>query len=367
MLLRSLAVWLGISIPAAAQTVQFTWIGQSCYVVRTEGGPVVVTDPPAASTGYPLPRITADVVTVSHNHSDHNFTAGVSGEFALVDGRSITGLSRTTAAGMTFTLVPGFHDNQKGALRGANAIVAWTQSGIRFAHLGDYGEDEISEAQAAELRNIDVMFMPAGGFYTIDAARAARFVAQLKPQVAVLMHYRTALGGSAQLVVLPDVAEPFEPVMYKPSTVSLDRSRLPAGGEVWIMEPAADAAAVNAAGGLAGVPAPVLRASPARIDFQVPARQAPGQPLLEAKVARQRVARAPLTVVPAAPGLFGVLNEDGRVNSAVNPARRGRVIQIFGTGQGAVQPPVADGATAPAQPLSVSVLPPSVYLEGRLI
>ena len=72
-------------------------------------------------------------------------------------------------------------------------------------------------------------------------------------------------------------------------------------------------------------------------------------------------------MIPSAPGLFGVLNQDGRLNSISNPARRGQVLQIYATGQGDVVPPVEDGVAAPAQPLSVTPEMPSVYIEGRLV
>jgi len=74
-------IFLVMALSAGAQTnsLTITWIGQSCFVLRTSGGPTVVTDPPAASVGYTLPPLTADAVTVTHNHTDHNNTAAVSG------------------------------------------------------------------------------------------------------------------------------------------------------------------------------------------------------------------------------------------------------------------------------------------------
>jgi L-ascorbate metabolism protein UlaG (beta-lactamase superfamily) len=165
---------LAVCAGAQAQSVRITWIGQSCFVVQsTEGAPVVITDPPVASVGYTLPTLPADVVTISHNHTDHNNSAGVRGTFTLVDGRIITARQEMTAAGMPFVLIPSFHDNQNGALRGTSAMIRWTQAGIRFAHLGDYGQDQMTEAQLAELRDIDVMIVPAGG-YTPSMRRAPR-------------------------------------------------------------------------------------------------------------------------------------------------------------------------------------------------
>jgi uncharacterized protein (TIGR03437 family) len=394
---------------AQAQNVRITWIGQSCFVIQnSEGTPTVITDPPVASVGYALPAQPADVVTISHNHTDHNNSVGMRGAFTLVDGRPITARQEVTAAGMPFVLVPSFHDNQKGAQRGSNAIIRWTQAGIKFAHLGDYGEDQFSEAQLADLRDLDILIVPAGGFYTIDAERAAAFVRQLKPRVAILMHFRTALGGPAQLATLPALATPFAGLVYKPATLTVNRNELPSSTEVWLMEPAAEAVAVNSAGFTAGAPVapgslaslfgnfaasrtttasafplprslaetevlvggnpvPLIYASPAQINFQVPRQSAAGQALVEVRVGGQRVSRGSLTVLPTAPGLFGVLNQDGSLNSPSTPARRGQVIQIYATGQGEVKPVVEDGAAAPGPPLAITPELPRVYLQGRLV
>jgi uncharacterized protein (TIGR03437 family) len=112
---------------------------------------------------------------------------------------------------------------------------------------------------------------------------------------------------------------------------------------------------------------PLIYASPAQINFQVPRQSAAGQAVVEVRVGGQRVARGSLTVIPTAPGLFGVLNQDGSLNSPSAPARRGQVIQIYATGQGEVRPAVDDGAAAPGQPLAVAPEPPNVYLQGRLV
>lgn len=404
---RILTSLLFAAVCLSAQGVRITFIGQSCFVVETgEGKPVVITDPPVASVGYALPAIEAEVVTVSHNHTDHNNTAGVRGNFTIVDGRPVTARREMTAAGMNFLLLPGFHDNQNGAARGANTIIRWTQGGLSIAHLGDFGQDQLSEEQAAGLRQLDVLFVPAGGFFTIDATAAARLIDELKPKVAILMHYRTAFGGPTQLSLLPATTAPFPNIRYKPARVSLTRQTLPAGTEVWVMEPRSDAVAVNTAGYTPGAPlapgswaslfgqfpgvtvaaaselplprrlgatevqvggtaAPLHYVSPTQINFQVPARQAAGQPLVEVRVNGQSVARAPLTVVPRAPALFAIANQDGKLNGPSTPARRREIIQIFGAGQGITTPEVPEGAPSPGPPFAVTADAPQVYIQGR--
>jgi uncharacterized protein (TIGR03437 family) len=415
MQLRSLLTLLTLVIPAAAQTsdLSITWIGQSCFVLKASAGPTVVTDPPVASVGYALPALTADAVTITHNHTDHNNSAGIGGSFTLVDGRPVTTRQEMAAAGTNFVMIPGFHDNQNGALRGPNTMMVWTQAGMKIAHLGDLGQDSLTDAQLADLQNVDILFIAAGGFFTVTPTQAAAYVRQLKPRVAILMHYKTALGGPAQLAGLPDASDPFAPVTYKPNTVVINQATLPSvqresAGEVWVMQPLSDTLAVDSASYTPGVPVapasvssafgpftgsqsvaasayplprklgatevfvdgtavPLYYVSPGQVNFQVPKATAAGQSLLEVHVGGQPVGKAPLTVTRTAPGIFAVLNQDGTANGANGPAHPGDVLQIYATGLGEVSPAVDDGAAASAVNLSMTSTPPSVQLGARLL
>ena len=102
MLLRAglCAFAIAANLIAQSPNLNITWVGQSCFVLRTDGGPTVVTDPPVASVGYTLPALNADAVTITHNHTDHNNAAGVGGKFTLVDGRPVTARQEMTAAGL---------------------------------------------------------------------------------------------------------------------------------------------------------------------------------------------------------------------------------------------------------------------------
>ncbi|HXJ42726.1 MAG TPA: MBL fold metallo-hydrolase, partial [Bryobacteraceae bacterium] len=153
---------------AFGQNVRLTWIGQSGFIVQSDGGPTVVADPPSPNIGYPIPDVNADAVTVTHNHGDHNYTAGVKGNFTVVDGRPVTSRSQMTVANLPFVMIPGFHDGQAGVATGPNTIIQWTQSGLRFAHFGDFGQDTFTDAQLADLQNIDIAFFPASGYFTVD-------------------------------------------------------------------------------------------------------------------------------------------------------------------------------------------------------
>jgi len=389
-----------IAIPAMAQNTQITWIGQSGFMIQSEGGPTVIADPPSPTLGYPIPNVEANAVSITHNHGDHNYVAGVKGNFTLVDGRPVTTRTQMTAANMPFVLIPGFHDGQNGAASGPNTIVQWTQSGLRFAHFGDMGQDSLTEAQLADLQNLDVAFIPAGGYFTVDADQEAALVNQIGARITILMHYRTALGGPAQAASLPAVATPFANVVYKPSSVTISKAALPRTREVWVMEPLSSAEVVNAASFTPGAPVapaslatvlgnfagastqgatqiplpatlgqtqvqingaavPLAYVSTNQINLQIPGALAPGQYLVDVRVAGQTAARSTVTVVTRAPGVFTIVNADGSLNSSSTPARSGDTIQIYGTGQGPSSGTsgVADGAAAPNTPALTRGLP----------
>src|SRR4051812_21634613 len=104
-MLRTASLFVLLVTAASAQNVRITWVGQACFYIQTEGGPTVVVDPPAASVGYALPETAADVVAVSHSHTDHNNFAAVRGTFTRVDGTATTGRTEVPAAGMQFIQV----------------------------------------------------------------------------------------------------------------------------------------------------------------------------------------------------------------------------------------------------------------------
>ncbi|MBI3282207.1 MAG: MBL fold metallo-hydrolase [Acidobacteria bacterium] len=405
-------MFLGLSIGAWAQNIRLTWVGQACFIVQSEGGPTIITDPVPPPLGYAIPEVPTDGVTITHDHGDHTFTAGVRGNFTVVDGRPISTRTHMTVANLPFILIPGFHDGQNGSALGPNTIIQWTQSALRLAHLGDLGQDQLTEAQLADLQNLDVVFIPAGGIFTIDAVQAAVYAKQIGARVTILMHYRTGIGGPPALDALPAVASAFGTVAYKPSSVVISRATLPALREVWVMEPAAPAVLVNAGAASGGAVAPgslasvfgsfagsetlassdyplprklgqaevliqgnavpLLFVSPHQINLQIPSLLGPGQYPAEVRVAGQTLARLPVTVVPRAPGVFFVANQDGRCNSASNAARRGETMEIYGTGAGLVPlltlpPPflLADGAVVPGSSSAFTQSMPEVTVGGR--
>jgi L-ascorbate metabolism protein UlaG (beta-lactamase superfamily) len=174
-----------------AQEVTFQWFGQGCFLLKTSQNTQIIVDPMQMG-GYQIPtEIKADIVTVSHEHGDHNKVDAVSGSPIVLRGLSGEAIDRKIKDVRIYT-VDSFHDDTQGSQRGKNAIFVYEFDGIRVAHLGDLGH-VLTSAQVQKIGAIDVLMIPVGGTYTIFGDTADKVVAQLKPRMIVFpMHFRTA-------------------------------------------------------------------------------------------------------------------------------------------------------------------------------
>ncbi|MGB9804517.1 MBL fold metallo-hydrolase [Desulfofundulus sp.] len=165
--------------------MKIQWLGHACFLLTTESNTRIITDPFDETIGYPLPRIPADIVTVSHQHFDHNAVGTVPGNPRVVQdaGEHILGNIKITG-------YHSYHDKKQGAQRGKNIIFVVETEGLRVCHVGDLGhlpDQGLMEA----LGRIDVLMIPVGGYFTIDAGEAAELVRQLSPIYVLPMHYKT--------------------------------------------------------------------------------------------------------------------------------------------------------------------------------
>ncbi len=162
------------------------WNGHSEFLLESADGFRVLTDPFDDHVGYPMREVRADAVTVSHGHGDHSYTAKVTGKPVIL---SEAGTTRLTPE-VKVSAVKAFHDDAQGTKRGVTLLTVIEMDGLRIAHLGDIG-CPLNAEQQAFLRDIDILLVPVGGFYTIDAAQAADIVRTLQPKVTIPMHYKT--------------------------------------------------------------------------------------------------------------------------------------------------------------------------------
>ena len=165
--------------------MKLEWIGHACFQMTAMDGTVVITDPYDASVGIDMIPLKADLITMSHEHHDHNETSMIVGEPVIARGPELAAVGSVTSRA-----IDSYHDDAQGEKRGRNYIRLFDIDGLKVVHMGDQGcmprEDVI---QAIE--NADVMLIPVGGTYTVDAQGAKAIIEAAKPKCVVPMHVKT--------------------------------------------------------------------------------------------------------------------------------------------------------------------------------
>lgn len=169
--------------------MEIQFLGHSCFRIKGKQA-IVVTDPflPSA-TGLKLPKVSADIVTVSHQHEDHNNTTGILPTARHQKPFVIDAPGEYEVGGVSVLGIPSWHDFKNGSQRGENTIYIIGLDDFRLVHLGDLGQ-ALTEAQVEQLNGIDVLFVPVGGTYTLDPKQAADLVNQVEPALVIPMHYQ---------------------------------------------------------------------------------------------------------------------------------------------------------------------------------
>ena len=167
--------------------MKIKYLAHASFLITSDAGVKIITDPYTRGDKLKYGEIkeSADIVTVSHDHWDHSAVSVVGGNPEVV---KKTGSAEVK--GIPFTGVPAYHDDAKGSSRGSNIMFCAEVDGIRICHLGDLGHP-LDDKQIGDLGRVDILLVPVGGFYTIDAEVATHVCQQLKPRVIIPMHYKT--------------------------------------------------------------------------------------------------------------------------------------------------------------------------------
>ena len=164
--------------------MKIRYLGHSCFQLIESTGTTVVTDPYSDEIGYPLPDVSADAVTISHKHYDHAAADRVGGNPVVIDREGSYDLP-----GVEIDSIKSYHDPEGGKLRGENIIFKFSMDGIVVCHLGDIGE-ECSTELIESLLPVNVLLIPVGGNYTIDAEQAKEYVDRIMPDIVIPMHFK---------------------------------------------------------------------------------------------------------------------------------------------------------------------------------
>lgn len=164
--------------------MEIRFIGHSCFEIKSKNINLVI-DPYDDKIGYKLPKLSADVLLISHDHFDHSNKKGVSDYKLLVEGPGEYETNGVFIYGRAT-----YHDTKNGGDRGDNTIYLINADGFNILHLGDLGH-ELSQSTMEKISNIDVLMIPVGGKYTIDAKTATKVISALEPGIVIPMHYKT--------------------------------------------------------------------------------------------------------------------------------------------------------------------------------
>ena len=160
------------------------WLGHASFNISSRGIDII-TDPINEKSGYPMFPRSADIVTISHQHWDHNAVECISGPAKVIEGPG-----QHQAEGVLIYGINAFHDDQQGRVRGTNTIFKICTEGINLVHLGDLGHVPSLE-QVEEIGQTDILLLPVGGRYTVGAEKAYEIVELLQPKLVIPMHFQT--------------------------------------------------------------------------------------------------------------------------------------------------------------------------------
>ncbi|MBI2041933.1 MAG: MBL fold metallo-hydrolase [Candidatus Nealsonbacteria bacterium] len=174
------------------------WHGQSCFEIiasQQKGEQVkIVIDPFSEDIGLSLPKIDPEILLITHDHYDHSNIKGVASSPFLIKGPGEYEIKDIFVKG-----IPSYHDEKpasaeavagkEGKERVQNTIYAIEAEGIKLCHLGDFGQKELTSEQIEQIGDVDILMVPVGGTFTLDAKGAAKVVSQIEPRIVIPMHY----------------------------------------------------------------------------------------------------------------------------------------------------------------------------------
>ncbi|MBM3119263.1 MAG: MBL fold metallo-hydrolase [Chloroflexi bacterium] len=212
--------------------MKLKWLGHACFLITSDAGVRIITDPYPQGSGlsYALVSEAADIAVVSHDHFDHNNVSSVPGKPEVVT-------STKTVKGIQFKGVASHHDESGGKERGTNTIFCFTVDGIKLCHLGDLGH-RLNKEQITEIGAVDVLLIPVGGVFTVDAKMAGTVSDDLNPKVVIPMHCKTPKCDWPLNTVDDFVAGKKNVKNLNSSEAEFRAGKLPDRTEIVILQPA---------------------------------------------------------------------------------------------------------------------------------
>ncbi|HVN95967.1 MAG TPA: MBL fold metallo-hydrolase [Syntrophorhabdaceae bacterium] len=215
--------------------MKIKWYGHSAFYIVTDNGTRIIIDPyesGAFGGAISYGKITdqADIVLTTHDHSDHNYVNDIKGKFTR-----LREAGEHEEKGVKIKAVPTYHDTSKGNERGKNLVFVISADGISIAHLGDLGHT-LDQKTLEKIGKVDVLLLPVGGFFTIDAKDATMIMNDIKAPITIPMHYKTA-GSNLPIAPLDEFTGDKKNVKRPNSSeIVISTSTLPETGEIVVLQ-----------------------------------------------------------------------------------------------------------------------------------
>jgi len=209
------------------------WLGHATFLITSDSGTKIITDPYAPNERLTYGEIneSAEIVTVSHGHGDHNNVTAISGNPVVVN-------ESVEAKGIKFNGIPTYHDEEQGEKRGSNTVYSFEVDGVAICHLGDLGHP-LSDAQVVLIGKVDILLIPVGGNFTIDAAVATEVCNKLEPRITIPMHFNNDRCPDFPVAGVDDFLKGKSNVTrLEVSEVEFKAGVLPADSQIVVLKPA---------------------------------------------------------------------------------------------------------------------------------
>ena len=215
--------------------MRIKWLGHSSFLITSDAGIRIITDPytPNERLTYGEIKESADIVTVSHGHGDHNNVAAVQGNPKVVKEAAPVEIK-----GIKFSGVVTAHDDAGGSKRGNSIIFCFEVDGVRVCHLGDLGHP-LSDKQVTEIGKVDILLCPVGGNFTVDAKVATEVTSKLAPRVMIPMHYKNERCPGFPVAGVDEFLQGKKGVSRPDSSeAEFNKGKLPAATQIIVLKPA---------------------------------------------------------------------------------------------------------------------------------
>ncbi len=210
--------------------------GQACFKVKGKTASVVIDPYDESFTGLPKLKVDSDIVCITHAHQDHNNADAVGGTSEeSAKPFVISGPGEYEKSGVTIVGVSSYHDDKEGADRGKNTIYNITIDDVNFVHLGDFGQKKLTQDQVEQLNSCDVLMIPVGGVFTIEARDTPDIIAQLEPKIIIPMHYKLP-GLKFELAEVKEFLSTMgKDTVESVTKLSISREKLPEEPEIIVL------------------------------------------------------------------------------------------------------------------------------------